>query len=317
MLKRITITALFLITLFAAQWHLNRIQRVDAQVATIPSRTPTPGPATATNTPRPNPTNPPAQPTSPPAATDTPVPQPTMTFTAVPPTIDPGTLLPTAEACGEPPTVQALNNINVRSGPGTDYDILSTLFTGEVRAIAGRAEFAEWWFISLADGSEGWVADFTVTVQGYTGNVPLVAAPALDGSTPTPGPLWEPTPQTDCATATPEPTSTSTATAVPPSVTPSPVNTALPTETLETEMAAAAVNSPTETPPAPPAPANSNPTATSISGTPEPISGTASLATAVPLADNDGSDGHSSLLPIAGAILILIGIVGIIVIKRT
>ncbi len=315
MLKKISVIALVLTILFTAHMALTRTERAAAQVPTIPTRTPTPPPSPPTNTPAPQPTNPP-QPTSPPAPTNTPVPQ--ATNTAVPPTIDPSTLLPTAEACGEPPTAKAANNINVRSGPGTDYEIMSTLFAGEVRVIIGRAEFAEWWVIELADGREGWIADFTVTVQGYTGNVPLAAAPALNGSTPTPGPLWEPTLQPDCPTATPtqEPTATGTATAVPPTVTPAPENTATPDEVETAQTAETAVDAtaaPTQAPPA--LPGDKTPTPTTTAAQAAAITSQQPTATAVPLPGEE-SGGGSNVLLIAGVALILLGIVGAVVLRR-
>lgn len=310
MIKRITLTFVALTLLIWAYAALYRAQPAAAQIVTIPTRTPTPAPVTPTNTPPPQPTNPP-QPTAPPAATDTPEPEATATNTAVQPTIDPSTLLPTAEACGEPPSARANNNINVRRGPGTDYDILSTLFAGEVRPILGRAEFAEWWVIELADGREGWVASFTVTVNGYTGNVPLVAPPTLNGSTPTPGPLWQPTPQPDCPTATPTTAPTATATAVPPTAAPEQDNTTAGT----TQAPETAVTASTTSPPAPPAPlADNAPTATPA--TTVAITGQQAAATAQPLASDQDQGSNSNLLLIAGIGLIVLGIVGTIVIRR-
>ncbi len=314
MLKRIISTILAFILLITAYTAFRHVQPAAAQIVTIPTRTPTPAPVTPTNTPQPQPTNPP-QPTAPPAATDTPVPEATATNTAVQPTVDPSTLLPTAEACGEPPTARANNNINVRRGPGTDYDILSTLFAGEVRLITGRAEFAEWWVVELADGREGWVADFTVTVNGYTGNVPLATPPTLNGSTPTPGPLWQPTPQPGCPTATatsaPTATATATATAVPPTATREQDDAlAATTQTPET-----AVTAPTTSPPAPPAPlADNAPTATPAAAA--TITGQQATATAQPLASDQAQGSNSNLLLIAGIGLIVLGIVGTIVIRR-
>jgi uncharacterized protein YraI len=181
----------------------------DTQVAsaqTWPTRTPTPDP----NEPPPPPP-PPGDPTAQPEPPGDPGVQPTETAAVA--TVAVATtavatreMLPTAGACGEPPTAQAQTGVNVRTGPGTQYGVESGLLTGEVRPIVGRAGNAQWWLIELAGGKLGWVADRTVTVQGYTGNVPLVAAPAIGNVTPTPGPAWQPTPNPMCAltaTATP------------------------------------------------------------------------------------------------------------------
>jgi hypothetical protein len=97
--------------------------------------------------------------------------------------------------------------VNVRLGPGLDYEPIDSLVFLEVRPIIGRAEFATWWLIQLPNNITGWVADQAVQVQGYTGQIPIVVPPALEGATPTPGPLWEPTPNPVC---TPLPTATAT-----------------------------------------------------------------------------------------------------------
>jgi hypothetical protein len=194
----------------------------------------------ATDTPPPPPT---AEPPTAVPATNTPLPAlPTNTPTAGPTAANtPADFFPTAVPCGEPPTIRANSQLAVRQGPGNDYSLLVTLPAGSVRPIIGRAEPAQHWQIELADGRIGWVPDQAVTVNGYTGNVPLAALPPINGNTPTPasGPAWNPTPNPACitptATATPTPTSTPTA------VTPSPTPTAgaAATEAAATQAAAA------------------------------------------------------------------------------
>ncbi|HET6446074.1 MAG TPA: hypothetical protein VFI27_16015, partial [candidate division Zixibacteria bacterium] len=111
-----------------------------------------------------------------------------------------------------------------------------------------------WWVIGLADASIGWVFDQAVVLSGYTGQVPIVPAPDIDGDTPTPGSPWQPTPNPVCTpppTPTEEPTSsatpivrvtevvpsTETATVVVPTATetsqPTSTSTPVPTETPE------------------------------------------------------------------------------------
>ncbi len=127
-----------------------------------------------------------------------------------------GGYLPTAEPCGLPPTALSLDTVNVREGPGLDYDLVGLLVYLEVRPVVGRAADAAWWLIELADGSQGWVFNQAVFVTGYTGYVDLVAAPLIDDNTPTPGSPWEPTPNPICTpppTLTPVPTSSVTPTA--------------------------------------------------------------------------------------------------------
>lgn len=182
------------------------------QNPTIPTRTPTPAPDDDDDDDGGGDSG-----SNPPPATDTPQATATATATAVPVTIaatPEGGFLPTAVPCGNQPTLQAVNPTNVRRGPGTDYEIVGRLVYLEVRFILGRADDAEWWLIELEDGQQGWVADDVVAVQGYTDIIPVVAVPAIDGDTPTPGTPWNPTPPPFC-TVTPTATWTATATPTP------------------------------------------------------------------------------------------------------
>jgi hypothetical protein len=122
------------------------------------------------------------------------------------------TAYPTAEPCGEPPTFTTLTTANVYGGPGSDYPVQETLAANETRPIVGRAAYATWWLIQL-DGKyrQGWISDKAGTVQGYTGNVPHIEAPAINGALPTPGQEWNPTPDPMC---TPTPTPTTNATVI-------------------------------------------------------------------------------------------------------
>ncbi|MCA9898056.1 MAG: SH3 domain-containing protein, partial [Anaerolineales bacterium] len=249
---------------------------------TIPTVTSTPRPPTntpsgggngggnnANNTP--TPTNLPNNPNATPTSTLLP-----LTFAPTPV----GGFLPTAVPCGANPTIQTLDATNVRSGPGTEYDIIGELVYLEVRYIAGRAETAAWWLIQFNNGQLGWVADEVVNVRGYTAIVPIVEAPPLNGSTPTPGALWNPTPPPFC-TVTPPPTE-------PP--------TAIPAEA--TEATATATLPPTEPPPT-----EVRPTSTPIvQATAVPLNPTAA-PTAQPSADEGGGGSLGLILLGAAAIL--------------
>lgn len=251
----------------------------------IPTRTPTPNPnATAT----PAPQNTPApQDTPAPAEEPTATRMPAATATDVPLTGDGA--LPTAEACSEAPTIQALNGpLNVRNGPGTAYETVDTLSYLEVRLITGRAAEATWWQIRLADGTLAWVADELVAVSGYTGLVPIVEAPALaDGSTPTPGPTWAPTPNPTCPSPTPTATGTATATAT---ATGTATATVTATATAE-RVEEAAVE---EEPPTP------MPTVE-----PEPEMEATATVSAEPAVEGEEAEGGSGIwLPVVGVLLI-------------
>lgn len=186
------------------------------QDPTIPTRTPTPDPNA-----QPSPTATRQEGgTRPPAATETPTatattagaqtPLPTATATA---TTTTGGLQPQAGGCDDTPIVIALAQIAVYAGPGRDYLPVGGLQPQEIRRIVGRAEFSTWWQIQLDPTNVGWVADEDVDERGNTGSVPLAAPPDINGNTPTPGPLWSPTPRPDICTPTPTPSPTPTSTA--------------------------------------------------------------------------------------------------------
>lgn len=302
---------------------------------TIPSRTPTPGsipptspPPPATSTPGNSPPPATTQATSTPvAATKTPIPT-TVVVTPI------GGVLPTAQPCDTSPTIQTSSTVNVRLGPGTNYTVISQLVFAEVRPIVGRSKYSPWWLIQLADGTQGWVADSTVQVSGYTGNIPLVSAPAINNKTPTPGPAWNPTPVPGCeniptATAVPATATTTATTAATAIVTRSTAQTA--TETTVVATASPMAENPNVT---------SEPTATvSPPALPDATSAAAIAANATEptnpeetTAIGDNAAGETSntntipvsttptladnLLPIAGGLLIVVGGIGLLTLRR-
>ncbi len=175
------------------------------------SRTPTPAP---TSPPAPTATHKPSdpQPTTPPEATAVPTQTPTATLIPITLAATPeGGYLPTAAACGVPPTLQTRNTVNVRSGPGTDYEIVGQMVYLEVRPIVGRAADTAWWVIPFTNETLGWVANNAVTVQGNISGLPIIGAEPIDGETATPGAAWNPTRNPACPeipTHTPAPTHT-------------------------------------------------------------------------------------------------------------
>jgi len=71
-------------------------------------------------------------------------------------------------------TVIAYGRVNVRSGPGIAFDIIGELDVSETAdAIARNNEMNDWLMIRL-DDTEGWVAYFTVRVQGDTESLPVL-----------------------------------------------------------------------------------------------------------------------------------------------
>ncbi len=79
------------------------------------------------------------------------------------------------------PTATAVDFVNVRSGPGTNYPVLFVAPTGASGEVSGKSADGAWWQLKIstqysADGF-GWVsADWVVTQN--TGSVPVVEAPA-------------------------------------------------------------------------------------------------------------------------------------------
>jgi hypothetical protein len=78
------------------------------------------------------------------------------------------------------------DQINVRSGPGTNYPIVGVLVSGQRVPAIGRSAGGDWVQISYpgVEGGIAWVYSFLITI---TGNLPIIEAP------PTPTPLVTPT----------------------------------------------------------------------------------------------------------------------------
>jgi Bacterial SH3 domain len=84
----------------------------------------------------------------------------------------------TTDAPGVTVLVPALN---VRSGPGTGYPVISGLRQGNAAAIVGRHSASGWWQVKTPGGVTGWVsgAPSLVRVNGDTAGVPEVTAPPV------------------------------------------------------------------------------------------------------------------------------------------
>lgn len=69
---------------------------------------------------------------------------------------------------------QAYRTVNVRTGPGTEYDIIGQLTSGDEVQVTGRSDDEGNWLRVDFNGREGWVAYFTVTVLGDALNLEIV-----------------------------------------------------------------------------------------------------------------------------------------------
>jgi hypothetical protein len=62
----------------------------------------------------------------------------------------------------QPTALVTSDNLNVRSGPSTDYPIVARLARGDEVVILGRNKASTWLQVKLADGKQGWVwAEYT------------------------------------------------------------------------------------------------------------------------------------------------------------
>lgn len=140
--------------------------------------------------------------------------RPTVVVSAVPTATAPSSPHPGTEPPSSPPSrtvtatptprpagaisVRATSAVNVRNGPGTQYDVIGVLQPPDEARVTGRNADASWLAIEHAGGT-GWVSAGVVEVVGDPLRAPLVE-PALP-RTATPAPPAPPT-----ATASPVPT---------------------------------------------------------------------------------------------------------------
>ncbi|MCO6450618.1 MAG: SH3 domain-containing protein [Caldilineales bacterium] len=121
--------------------------------------------------------------------TDTPTLVPTDTPTPEPPT-------PTPTDTPVPAAAFASQEVNVRTGPGTNYNRVGAMAPGQRYFITGKNPGGDWWQIDF-NGTLAWVIDNLVQKEGQIDAISVVAALP----TPPPAPTRPPAPPT----ATPAP----------------------------------------------------------------------------------------------------------------
>lgn len=97
------------------------------------------------------------------------------------------TLVPSATLGG--PTVYVPDQVNVRVGPGTQYEQVGVLIAGQTAPAVGRSEFGEWIQIEYpgAPGNRAWVfAPLVVIREGVLEDLPVATAPPTATLPPTP-----------------------------------------------------------------------------------------------------------------------------------
>jgi serine/threonine protein kinase/uncharacterized protein YraI len=183
---------------------------------------------------------------------------------------DSATDTPTRPPTPEPthvPSARARVDLEVRSGPGEQYDLLGYLPAGATAEIISRDKAKQWWQIntSLSTDGTGWIQAGPALAEATdTANVPIALAPPTPTHTPNPtrtaipAPSVTPVPNTATQTPTPTPTTaTSTATATA-TQRPTRTPTATPSQTVTATLEPTAtstwtpIRTPTRTPTATP-----------------------------------------------------------------
>jgi len=82
-------------------------------------------------------------------------------------------------------TVKEGSAVNVRSGPGTNYDVIGQLPVGAQRTVTGRTATNDWWQFAF-NGKPGWVSNQVVTVNGRASIVAVAAIPPTPVLAPVP-----------------------------------------------------------------------------------------------------------------------------------
>lgn len=116
-----------------------------------------------------------------------PVPEPETGPTPTPPA--------SPEPAGRPVVSIPAGGVNVRRGPGLEFDLLGRLDENQTVAVVGQNETGDWWQIEYEAGETGraWVADAVVDFSGSRAGVPVVTAGA-SAAQATPRPAATPTP---------------------------------------------------------------------------------------------------------------------------
>ena len=91
------------------------------------------------------------------------------------------------ETQADKPTVLAIANVNVRSGPGMSYNTVSLLQNGQTLEVVGMDENGFWWAVVLPNGGQGWVSRDYVVARNVA-NVPVIEPKAGQGQPVVPTP---------------------------------------------------------------------------------------------------------------------------------
>ncbi len=140
-----------------------------------------------------------------PAVTPTPALIPP-TATPVPPTRIPPVQIPPNGPCSVASAVGT--PVNVRSGPGTNYSIVTQLAVTTTALVVGRLPDSSWYQVNV-NGIPGWVSGSVVVIGGQCALIPAVTlTPTLPATTATVIPAASSTPTLTATATMPEPVPT-------------------------------------------------------------------------------------------------------------
>lgn len=101
-------------------------------------------------------------------------------------------ITPTAAAISPPQTpatAKATDLLNVRSGPGTEYNLAGAMQNGESAEILGKNTAGDWWQVQLTNGQQGWVFGQLVELTGDASAIAVAANIPAPPPTATPAPV--------------------------------------------------------------------------------------------------------------------------------
>ncbi|MGQ9903789.1 MAG: SH3 domain-containing protein [Anaerolineae bacterium] len=98
----------------------------------------------------------------------------------------PAASAPTASVLGQPSLTVAVDILNVRDGPGTNYTVIGQLTQGATAPVRGRSADGQWWQISYSagPGGVGWVFAELVQATDAARAVAVALAPPTPTSVP-------------------------------------------------------------------------------------------------------------------------------------
>lgn len=101
------------------------------------------------------------------------------------PTVAAGTPVTTTPASGDLQAVVNADRLNMRSGPGTDFEVVAKLTRNQIVSVAARNERGDWWFVCCGgeEPTQGWVSAPYLTPT-FDSGAALQLIPLYSASTP-------------------------------------------------------------------------------------------------------------------------------------